>query len=167
MDRDRLNALLERFARGELSRDEVAESLAVAPFVELGDARVDTHRALRTGIGEVILGAGKTVDQIARIARTLAAEGGNVLVTRIEPARAEELRAALPGIEVLPVPRLAILRQAPIEPRGRGPIAVVSAGTADLPVAEEAAVVADVVMYERHGPLRFHFVLVPVLSDID
>jgi pyridinium-3,5-biscarboxylic acid mononucleotide synthase len=143
MDRDRLNALLERFARGEVSRDEVAEALAVAPFVELGDARVDTHRALRHGFAEVVLGSGKTVDQIARIGRVLAAEGANVLVTRIEPERAEELRGALPGIEVLPVPRLAVLRQAPIVPRGRGPIAVVSAGTADLPVAEEAAAVAE------------------------
>jgi len=143
MDRDRLIALLERHARGEVSRDEVVEALAVAPFVELGDARVDTHRALRVGHPEVVLGAGKTVDQLVRIARTLAAQGGNVLITRIEPARAEELRGALPELEILPVPRLALLRQAPVAPRGRGPIAVVSAGTSDLPVAEEAAAVAE------------------------
>ena len=143
MDRDRLTALLDRHARGEISRDEVVEALAVAPFVELGDARVDTHRALRAGFPEVVLGAGKTVDQIARIARTLAAQGGNVLVTRIELNLAEALRDALPGLEILPVPRLAVLRQAPVAPRGRGPIAVVSAGTSDLAVAEEAAAVAE------------------------
>ena len=135
--------LLDRHARGEVSRDELVEALAVAPFVELGDARVDTHRALRAGFPEVVLGIGKTADQLARIAATLASTGANVLVTRVEPDVARELRDALPQFEILPVPRLAILRQAPVQARGRGPIAVVSAGTSDLPVAEEAASVAE------------------------
>jgi pyridinium-3,5-biscarboxylic acid mononucleotide synthase len=143
MDRERLSALLDRYARSEVSRDELLEALAVAPFVELGDARVDTHRALRTGVPEVVLGMGKTADQIARIAQTLAAAGGNVLITRVTPEVAAELRERLPGVEYLPVPRLAILHQAPVAPRGRGPIAVVCAGTSDLPVAEEAAAVAE------------------------
>jgi NCAIR mutase (PurE)-related protein len=143
MDRERLSALLERHARGEVSRDELIEALAVAPFVELGDARVDTHRALRAGFPEVVLGTGKTPDQLARIARTLAATGGNVLVTRVSPEVAAELRAALPELEILATPRLAILRQAPVPLRGRGPIAVVCAGTSDVPVAEEAAAVAE------------------------
>src|SRR5258705_8948476 len=108
MDRDRLNALLERHARGELSREELVEVLAVAPFVELGDARVDTHRALRAGYPEVVLGTGKTVDQIARIARTLAASCDNVLVTRLAPEPAAELCAQVPGFEYLAAPRLAI-----------------------------------------------------------
>jgi pyridinium-3,5-biscarboxylic acid mononucleotide synthase len=143
MDRERLYALLESHARGELSREELVEALAVAPFVELGDARVDTHRALRAGYPEVVLGTGKTLDQVARIARTLAATGGNVLVTRLEAALGAELRGLVPGFEYLATPRLAILRQAPVELRGRGTIAVVSAGTSDLPVAEEAAAVAE------------------------
>jgi len=143
MDRERLIALLDRHARGELSRDELVETLAVAPFVELGDARVDTHRALRVGYPEVVLGTGKTLDQLARIATALAQAGGNVLITRIAPEVAAELRGVLPQLEILSVPRLAILRQAPLQPRGRGPIAVVSAGTSDLPVAEEAAAVAE------------------------
>src|SRR5512143_30223 len=123
MDRERLISLLDRHARGEVSRDELVESLAVAPFVELGDARVDTHRALRNGFPEVVLGLGKTADQLTRIARTLAAAGGNVLITRIEPEVAAVVRRAVPHLEILPVPRLAIVRQAPVEPRGRGPIA--------------------------------------------
>jgi NCAIR mutase (PurE)-related protein len=143
MDRDRLTLLLDRHARGEVSRDEVVDALAVAPFVELGDARVDTHRALRAGFPEVVMGMGKTVDQLARIATTLAGTGVNVLITRIEPEVAHELRAALPQLEILPTPRLAVLRQAPVAPGGRGPIAVVCAGTSDLPVAEEAASVAE------------------------
>jgi NCAIR mutase (PurE)-related protein len=143
MDRERLISLLDRHARGEVSRDELVESLAVAPFVELGDARVDTHRALRNGFPEVVLGLGKSADQLTRIARTLAATGGNVLITRVEPEVAAAVRRAVPQLEILPVPRLAIVRQAPVEPRGRGPIAVVSAGTSDVPVAEEAAAVAE------------------------
>jgi hypothetical protein len=143
MDRERLIALLDWHARGELSRDELVEALAVAPFVELGDARVDTHRALRVGFPEVVLGAGKTVDQLARIALVLAEAGGNVLITRIAPEVAAELRSELPQLEILGIPRLAILRQAPVQPRGRGSIAVVSAGTSDVPVAEEAAAVAE------------------------
>jgi hypothetical protein len=143
MDRERLTALLDRHARGEVSRDELVEALAVAPFVELGDARVDTHRALRNGFPEVVLGLGKTVDQLARIATALAASGGNVLITRIAPEVAAELRVALPDLEILATPRLAILRQAPVRTSGRGPIAVVSAGTSDIPIAEEAAAVAE------------------------
>jgi pyridinium-3,5-biscarboxylic acid mononucleotide synthase len=143
MDRERLNALLERHVSGELSREELIEALAVAPFVELGDARVDTHRALRVGYPEVVLGTGKSADQIVRIARTLADGGENVLVTRIASDAAAELCARVPGFEYLGAPRLAILRQAPVELRGRGPIAVVSAGTSDLAVAEEAAAVAE------------------------
>src|SRR5262252_9227067 len=114
MDRERISALLDRHARGEVSREELVEALAVAPFVELGDARVDTHRALRAGFPEVVLGTGKTPDQIVRIARTLAAAGSNVLVTRVSPEVAAELRAALPELEILATPRLAILRQAPV-----------------------------------------------------
>jgi NCAIR mutase (PurE)-related protein len=143
MDRERLHALLERHARGELSREELVEAVAVAPFVELGDARVDTHRALRVGYPEVVLGTGKSADQIVRIARTLAGSGENVLVTRLVPEAAAELCAQVPGFEYLAAPRLGILRQAPVALRGRGPIAVVSAGTSDLPVAEEAAAVAE------------------------
>ena len=143
MDRERLYSLLEAHSRGELSREELVEALAVAPFVELGDARVDTHRALRAGYPEVVLGTGKTLDQVARISRTLAATGGNVLVTRLEAELGAELRRLVPGFEYLATPRLAILRQAPVELRGRGTIAVVSAGTSDLPVAEEAAAVAE------------------------
>jgi hypothetical protein len=143
MDRERLFALLERFARGELAREELAEAIAVAPFVELGDARVDTQRALRVGFPEVVLGTGKSVDQIVRIARALAAAGQNTLVTRVTPDAAAALRTELPEFEYLAPARLAVLRQQPIALIGRGPIAVVSAGTADSPVAEEAACVAE------------------------
>jgi NCAIR mutase (PurE)-related protein len=143
MDRDRLNALLERFARCELALDELVETLAQLPFQSLGDARVDTHRALRNGQPEVVLATGKTADQIARIVATLRDAGGNVLVTRVNPEQAAALRDALPELVWEPIARVAVLRQAPVVARGRGTIAVVSAGTSDLPVAEEAAQVAE------------------------
>jgi NCAIR mutase (PurE)-related protein len=143
MDRDRLNALLDGFARGDLERDELVEMLARLPFQALGDARVDTHRTLRNGFPEVVLADGKTVEQIARIVRVLRDAGGDVLVTRVSAEQARALIAAVPGLEHLAAGRLLALRQTPLVPRGRGVIAVVSAGTSDLAVAEEAALVAE------------------------
>jgi hypothetical protein len=143
MDRDRLNALLESFARGELLRDELVEALARLPFELLGDARVDTHRALRNGVPEVVLGIGKSAEQIARIVAVLREAGGDVLVTRVTHEQASEVRAWIPEFEHDANARLLVLRQAPRVVRGRGLIAVVSAGTSDVPVAEEAALVAE------------------------
>ena len=138
-----LRELLRRFRAGEVSEDEALEELARLPFRELPDARVDTHRALRQGMPEVILGLGKSVAQICAIVRALETSGVNVLVTRVEAEVAASVRAELPALEHRPEARLLWLEQRPIEMRGHGSIAVVSAGTADLPVAEEASVVAE------------------------
>jgi NCAIR mutase (PurE)-related protein len=143
MDRDRLHALLESFVRGDLLRDELVETLARLPFELLGDARVDTHRALRGGAPEVVLGTGKTAEQIARIVDVLRAAGGDVLVTRVTLEQASEVGARIPELEHHASARLLVLRQTPRVVRGRGVIAVVSAGTSDVPVAEEAALVAE------------------------
>jgi hypothetical protein len=143
MDRDRLHALLESFARGDLRSEEVVEALARLPFQLLADARVDTHRALRNGFPEVVLASGKTADQIARIVDVLCQAGGDVLVTRVTPEQASVLCKQFPQLEHHTVARLLMLRQAPSVARGRGVITVVSAGTSDLPVAEEAALVAE------------------------
>jgi NCAIR mutase (PurE)-related protein len=143
MNRPLLNELLERFQRGELSQDELVEQLARLPFREFPDARVDTHRALWQGLPEVVLGEGKTAEQIVRIARTLQAEGGNVLVTRVQPEVAAQVRGAIPALVHHPEARVLTLRQGPVALAGRGTIAVVTAGTADIPVAEEAAVTAE------------------------
>lgn len=143
MDRDRLRALLERLERGEISRDQVLEQLAQLPFRQLEDARIDTHRALRSGYPEVVLGLGKSAEQIVRIARALIEAGGNVLVTRVSAEVAEEVRLGLPQLTHKPEASALLLRQGPAPPPGRGPIAVVSAGTSDRPVAEEAVVTAE------------------------
>ena len=142
MNRSRLYELLASLERGELTREELVEQLACLPFRELPEARVDTHRALRQGLPEVVLGQGKTPSQIARIVRVLQ-EDGNVLVTRVEPEVAAQVREALPALSYHPEARMLTLRQVPVAPMGHGTIAVVTAGTADIPVAEEAALTAE------------------------
>ena len=143
MSPESLRELLRRFRADELSEDDALEELARLPFRELRDARVDTHRALRQGQPEVVLGLGKSVQQICEIVGALEAGGVNVLVTRVERDVAAEVRRELPQLEHRPEARLLWLAQQPVQRAGRGSIAVVTAGTADSPVAEEAAVVAE------------------------
>ncbi len=119
------------------------EELAVLPFREAEDARLDTHRALRQGVPEVVLGLGKTVRQIVSIARTLRDAGTNVLVTRVEGDVATAVREEIPEAVYHPNARLLVLRSFPVAAAGRGTILVVSAGTADHTVAEEAALTAE------------------------
>lgn len=142
MDRDRLRELIEGVRRGEVGTDAALEALARLPFVELGHARVDTHRALRTGLPEVIYAPGKTPTQIAEIARSIRSAGQNVLATRVDAALGEALRGALPQGAYDADARLFWLGPAEVPVVGKGTIAIVSAGTSDRPVAAEAAGVA-------------------------
>jgi NCAIR mutase (PurE)-related protein len=143
VDRERARELLEAVRRGELATDDALEALARPHFVDVPDARVDTHRALRNGLPEVVFAPGKTPLQISTIVRTLRDAGQDVLVTRVEPATAREVLEAMGAGEHDPVARLLWVGPAQVEQRGRGTIAVVSAGTSDLPVAAEAAAVAS------------------------
>ncbi|MBK6698216.1 MAG: nickel pincer cofactor biosynthesis protein LarB [Myxococcales bacterium] len=139
MDLPRLRQLLERVRDGSASVDDAASELRALPFADLGYATVDHHRALRQGVPEVVLGQGKTAEQIIGISRELATSGQNVLVTRIDGEKAKALVAAIPGFRHVELPRLCILEQAPIPalaPKA-GPVVLISAGTSDLPVAEE------------------------------
>jgi NCAIR mutase (PurE)-related protein len=138
MEREALLALLEQVRRGEIDPAAALARLNHLPFVETASARVDTHRALRHGLPEVVLGAGKSVEQIVEIARVLRAAGQPVLVTRLEAAEAGRVRERLPeGLYDEPA-RLLWLGPAEVPVVGKGTIAVVTAGTADLPVALEA-----------------------------
>ena len=140
MTPERLRALLHEVAGGGTTPEEAERRLSWAPVEELGFATVDHHRALRQGHPEVVFGAGKTPDQIAAIAERIHARGDAVLVTRVSPEAAERLRAVLPGVEVNELGRTAYLAPAePVERRARGSVLIVTAGTSDLPVAEEAA----------------------------
>ena len=140
MTPDILRALLEALAGGELSVSEALDRIRHLPFTDVEGARVDHHRELRTGTPEVIFGEGKTATQIVTIAREMVERSGAVLVTRIDPDKAATLVAALDGIEHYAEARLAMKRRSsPASTPTLAHVAVVSAGTSDQPVAEEAA----------------------------
>ncbi|MEK6606619.1 MAG: nickel pincer cofactor biosynthesis protein LarB [Myxococcota bacterium] len=142
MDPDKLRALLDELRAGRISTDDAVEALRSLPFQELGYATVDHHRALRQGFPEVVLGQGKSAEQIAGIARELLRGGGNILVTRVDAALAADVRASLPELRYEAPARCLVLERRAWEDRGRGAIAIVSAGTSDGSVAEEAALTA-------------------------
>jgi NCAIR mutase (PurE)-related protein len=143
MDPARLRALLGELQRGERTVEEAVTELEHLPFRDLGFAHVDTHRHLRQGFPEVVLGEGKSAEQIAAILSELRKSGANLLATRVDAVKAEAVVARVPGARWLPLPRAIVVEQRPVERLGRGTVAVVSAGTSDLPVAEEAAVTAE------------------------
>lgn len=144
MSPERLAALLAEVAAGRLTPAAAVDQLRDFPSEQLPFASIDHHRALRQGQPEVIFCAGKTVEQVVGIAERLAAASGSFLGTRATPAQAEALRGAHPRLEWNALARTVFL---PAEPRsaptGRGTVLVVCAGTSDLPVAEEAAIVAE------------------------
>ncbi len=142
MMRGRVRDLLGRVADGTLSIAEAIDVLAFEPFEQLGHATVDHHRALRQGYPEVIFGAGKTPRQIVEIAERIAARGDGVLATRLSEAAGDALRTALPATELNPVARTGFLPGSTPPDAGRGTVCIITAGTSDLPVAEEAAVTA-------------------------
>jgi len=143
MDPERLRALLEAVEARSVSIDEALNDLRDLPFRDLGFARVDTHRHLRTGFPEVVLGTGKTPEQIAAILAELGKGGATALATRVSAEAAVHVVAKVPDARYLATPRAVVVGPTPAPDRGRGTIAVVSAGTADVPVAEEAALTAE------------------------
>jgi NCAIR mutase (PurE)-related protein len=143
MDPERLRDLLEAVAARRVPVEDAVRELRELPFRDLGFAHADTHRHLRTGFPEVVLGQGKTPEQIATILRELARGGSTVMATRVSPEAAGPIVAAVPSARYLAVPRAIVVGPTPAADRGRGTIAVVSAGTADVPVAEEAALTAE------------------------
>jgi len=142
VDRDRIRELLEQVRSGAVDTDDALEALARLPFSDVAAARVDTHRALRAGIPEVVYAPGKEPGQIVDIVRTLREAGQDVLVTRVAADVAERVQAAVDAGSYEPVGRTLWFGPADVASVGKGTIAVVSAGTADLPVATEAANVA-------------------------
>ncbi len=170
MNPEKLKSLLEGVAAGELSVEEAAAEFKSMPFADLGFARVDLHREHRSGFPEIVYGEGKSTQQIIDIARAMSASGQDVMITRLDQAKAADLQAALDGVTYNPVARCARLRAGggdqagyelpPLLPGrrvapGEGPsararqaavadsvaatpfVAVIAAGTSDLPVLEE------------------------------
>jgi pyridinium-3,5-biscarboxylic acid mononucleotide synthase len=136
-----LRDILEQVQAGTLTIDSAAQRIG-EPERNLGFARVDTDRLRRRGMPEVIFCPGKTPDQIIGIVRALADAGQNVLATRITPGQAASVRRTFPAAVLHDTARLLTLDTAPL-PSPRGSVCVVSAGTSDIPVAEEAALTAE------------------------
>ena len=143
MDQTLFRSLLEQVRSGEVAVDQALERMRHLPFEDLGFAKVDHHRALRHGMPEVILAKGKTPDQVVAIARALLENAPNVLITRADRECAAVVSEQIPDADYSAVAgTIRFWRDRSI--RGKGKIAVVCAGTSDLPVAEEAAVTADI-----------------------
>ena len=143
MNRDRVRDLLARVADGSVSPDSALKDLSHEPFESLGFATVDHHRALRQGFPEVIYGAGKTSGQIVAIAERIAETSGGFLATRLSDEAMAALTSRFDKLEINALGRTAFLSGPVPSPAGQGTITIVTAGTSDLPVAEEAAVTAS------------------------
>ncbi|HVL67220.1 MAG TPA: nickel pincer cofactor biosynthesis protein LarB [Vicinamibacterales bacterium] len=147
MTRLQLRELLDQVKAGGLTPESaharILQFLRHAPFEDLGFARVDHHRSIRQGFPEVVFGQGKLPDQIAAISQRIVAAGHNLLVTRTTPEAYAAVRQMLPEAQFSAMARTITLRVAEV-PRGRGVVAVAAAGTADLPVAEEAVACLEI-----------------------
>lgn len=143
MDQDRLRSLLEEVRTGAIEVDAAIDRMRHLPFEDMGWAKLDHHRSLRHGLTEVIFGKGKTPEQIAAIAARLLEKSANLLITRADESIAARLKASFPDAEYFPLSgAVRVWRDRTI--RGKGKLAVVCAGTSDIPVAEEAQVTGEI-----------------------
>jgi pyridinium-3,5-biscarboxylic acid mononucleotide synthase len=135
--------LLQQVRSGALSPDEAVSRLRHMPFEDLGFARIDHHRRVRSGMPEVIFSQGKTPAQVAKIFKHMAAQGGNVLATRATRDHFRAVKKMVRKAEYRELARSIVLQQDPAA-YGKGAVVVISAGTSDIPVAEEALVTAEI-----------------------
>ncbi|MBW1714072.1 MAG: nickel pincer cofactor biosynthesis protein LarB [Deltaproteobacteria bacterium] len=143
MLRQDLIEILRQVAQGGVKPEDAAERLTNLPFEDLGFARLDHHRQLRHGFPEVIFGQSKSPDQIVALARALNEQKTHALITRVGPDKAEQVQAALPQMVYHAQAQALVWAAGQVEPQGRGQVAVISAGTSDIPVAEEAKLTAE------------------------
>jgi NCAIR mutase (PurE)-related protein len=146
MDTRHLKGILEQVQAGKMDLEEALRQLRHLPFEDLGYAKIDKHRGVRTGVPEVIFCQGKSIEQIQGIVKRMSKDHVNVLATRAAPEVYDGVREVTADCEYHAMARLVVVNPRPVEKVGN--IAVVSAGTADIPVAEEAAITAEVL--ENH-----------------
>jgi pyridinium-3,5-biscarboxylic acid mononucleotide synthase len=139
----RFEDVLRKVYDHRLTPEEALEQIKDYPYQDLDYAKIDHHRELRKGAPEIIFGMGKTPDQILKIAREIVRTGSNLLVTRAGPEAQKALRGKLPGAVFNPAAGTITLRQKE-PPPGKGKIVVITAGTSDIPVAEEAVVTCEI-----------------------
>jgi hypothetical protein len=142
MNAESIRKLFDEVRKGKLSPDEAVARLRHLPFEDLGFAKVDHHRALRAGMPEVILGEGKAPAQVAAVFARLARHGGNILATRTNDKQFAAVKKKVRGAEYRQLARAIVLERDHTK-YGKGVIAVVSAGTSDIPIAEEAVTTAE------------------------
>ena len=142
MKEENIRELLDRISRGEVSVDEGIEKLKDLPYEDIGVAHIDHHRSLRRGLPEVIFGEGKNVSEILSIMDKISKQGENIIVTRLDLNKANDISEKYPKSNYHERSRILTLMDHSIKNRGRGTILVISAGTSDIPVAEEAALTA-------------------------
>jgi len=138
----KLEKLLQRVAKGEITPEQALQEIEGFPWEDLDFARIDHHRAWRKGFPEIIYGEGKTPQQIIKISQSILKSGANLIITRLEAPSYRKLKAKLAQLKYQPLARIAYWLQEP-PAKGKGTIAVISAGTSDIPVAEEAALTAE------------------------
>jgi NCAIR mutase (PurE)-related protein len=143
MDQDRIRTLLDQVASGELDPEEAADVLADLPFADIDMAKVDHHRAIRCGFPEVIFCQGKTPDQVKRVAKELLSQGDVMLATRADATQYQAVARIAEDARFIEDARVIVVDRRDDPPRD-GRVVIATGGTADIPVAEEAAVCAEV-----------------------
>src|SRR4030066_2308758 len=139
----KLEDLLKKVKLGKTSIDEAMAQLKSLPFEDLGYARIDHHRSLRKGFPEVIWGEGKSSNQILSIMKEMKSKGQNVLITRLDEKKAKDIQKAFPKCRYSPRSKVLTYLIHPVRSEGKGTILVITAGTTDIPVAEEAVITAQ------------------------
>jgi NCAIR mutase (PurE)-related protein len=140
----KLEDLLEKVKSGRTTLDEAMAQLKSLPFEDLGFTRIDHHRSLRKGFPEVIWGEGKTSGQILSIMKQLKTKGQNILITRLEEKKAKVIKRVFANSQYYPGSKVLTHLTHPVKSEGKGTILVITAGTTDIPVAEEAAITAQI-----------------------
>lgn len=143
MDERKIRALLRAIKKGKINIDEAVQHLRTLPFEGIDFAHIDHHRHLRQGFPEVIFGEGKSAEQIVKIIEKMAKHGDNILATRISPEKASYIKKTFSKVKYYPTSRVLTFTKHKIKVVGKGIILVISAGTSDIPVAEEALITAQ------------------------
>ncbi len=141
--KSQLKSILDQVQKGQITVDDGVKKLKDFPYQDLGFAKVDHHRELRKGFPEIIYGLGKTEDQIKKIAHAILDKGSNLLITKIEESAYMGLKKNLPQLTYNELAKAAFFKQKET-PSGRGKIVIVTAGTSDIPIAEEAYVTCEI-----------------------
>jgi len=144
MDPKKLTAILQGVRSGRIDVEQALQRLKTLPFEDIGFATIDHHRSLRQGFPEVIWGEGKTAQQIIAIIKNMEEKGHNILATRVDKKKAAIIKKSVPRAQYYLHSRILIRLKYKVKDAGRGTVLVVSAGTSDLPVAEEALLTASV-----------------------